>query len=147
MSLTAIDYAGVRARLGMPLTTKAKVRLDLIGRQKPQPVPAAPTVVPAAPTVVSPELPNYAPFNFLGRPGPERIIRLVALKHGYRYYDILGSGRTKPLTAARREAVRLVKSHCREMSSVQIGRLFHRDHSSILNLLGRSRRKPSGESS
>jgi hypothetical protein len=134
------EYAAVRARLGMPVRARGRVRLDLIGRMSPKKAaPALPAVEIAALPAI-PVLPNYAPFNFIRPAGGEAIIRLVALKHGVSYREILGASRTKGIMAARREAVRLVKSHCRDASSVQIGRLFHKDHSSILNLLGRKSR-------
>lgn len=120
------DYEGVRARLGMPVTPPARVRRALI----PPPVKKIRV------------LPNYAPFNFYSKPGYEMIIRIVALKHGLKYHDILGRDRTKPFSDARREAVRLVYTHCGQRSMHQMGRLFHRDHTSILNLLGRLKGRP-----
>lgn len=119
------DYVGARYRLGMPIAPTPRVRRDLI------PPKARKIRV----------LPNYAPFNFYSRPSHEMIIRIVALKHGLRYYDILGRVRTKAVAAARREAVCLVYSHCGPRSMHQMGRLFHRDHTSILNMLGRLKGK------
>jgi hypothetical protein len=133
-----MDYAGVRERLGMPKTPKPRVRWDLIKpRVDPPPQVVAPVVVP---TAELPDLPYYAPFNFLKLPSPEAVIHLVALKHGLRYYDILGTSRARLIVAAKREAVWLVATHCRPMSLVQIGRLFHKNHATIINLLGRRKR-------
>ena len=117
-------YAEVRLRLGMPIMPKGRMRMDLIRAPKPEPRRETIRV-----------LPNYAPFNFYSRPSTETIIRLVGLKHGFKYHDILGTGRSYPLVAARREAARLVATHCRAMSLVQIGRIFHKNHATIINLL------------
>jgi chromosomal replication initiation ATPase DnaA len=59
----------------------------------------------------------------------------VALKHGLKYHDIIGTARRRDMMVARREAVLIITTHCRPMSLVQIGRLFHKNHATIINLL------------
>jgi hypothetical protein len=137
----ALDYAGVRERLGMPVVPMPRVRRELIQREKPEPEPVA------LASIVAPEaaLPIYAPFNFYKRSAPEAVIHLVALKHGFKYHDIIGTGRSREMMLARREAVRLITTHCRPMSLVQIGRLFHKNHATIINLLRRKPRASGGE--
>lgn len=132
-AVAVLDYAGVRNRLGMPVTPLPRVRRELIQRQRPKPEPEvfAPIVLPES------ELPHYAPFNFYKRSNPEAVIHLVALKHGFKYHDIIGTGRSRDMMVARREAVLIITTHCRPMSLVQIGRLFHKNHATIINLLRR----------
>lgn len=133
MSVTALDYAGVRERLGMPVTPPPRVRLDLIGREKPKAEPAP----EPSPALVEPPAPWFAPFNFYKLAGAEAVIHLVALKHGFKFHDVIGSARNRKVMIAKREAVHLVTTHCRPMSLVQLGRVFHKNHATIINLLGR----------
>ena len=77
------------------------------------------------------------PINLLAPAAAHNIIRLVALRRDVNLDDILGPRRDRHLVAARYEAIRLVKSHCPHLSYPGIGRVFNRDHTSILNALGR----------
>lgn len=136
-AVAVLDYAGVRSRLGMPVTPLPRVRRELIQRlrpKKPEPEVVAPIVMPKS------EMPHYAPFNFYKRSTPEAVIHLVALKHGFKYHDIIGTSRRRDMMAARREAVLLITTHCRPMSLVQLGRIFHKNHATIINLLRRKAR-------
>jgi chromosomal replication initiation ATPase DnaA len=86
--------------------------------------------------VVSPS--GYgAPINLLVPGAAMTIVRLVALRRDVSPDDIIGPRRDRHLVAARYEAIRLVKDHCPHLSYPGIGRVFHRDHTSILNALGR----------
>jgi hypothetical protein len=113
-------WAGARDRLWKP------ARKDLrYVRPLPPPVPE----VAPEPVVV-----HYAPFNFLASPAAMAIIKLVALKHRIGVSDIRGPSRTRHIVAARHEAVWLVHTHCQNLSTTQVGRLFGgRDHSTALN--------------
>lgn len=133
MSVLMEQHQARRARLGFG-AVPVRVNLEAIGRRRPVPRVDAPPPPVAAP---EPRVRPGAPFNFLKRPSPEAIIHLVALRYRISYFDIVGRSREKGIVEARRLSVRLIESHCRQMSSMRLGRLFHRDHSSILNLLGR----------
>jgi hypothetical protein len=113
-------WAGVRERLWKP------ARKDL---RYVRPLPPPEPEVAPEPVVV-----HYAPFNFLTPPSALAIIKLVALKHGVGASDIRGPHRSRPVAAARHEAVWLVHTHCQHLSTTQVGRLFGgRDHSTALN--------------
>jgi Bacterial dnaA protein helix-turn-helix/Myb-like DNA-binding domain len=62
-----------------------------------------------------------------------RIIREVARQHRVTVDDILGPRRDKHYIAARHEAMRRVWTEVRGLSSPLIGRLFKRDHTTVLN--------------
>lgn len=110
----------------MPARSKTTMRVDLIARKLKKRDGAMPA--------------TKLPFNFYSYASPANLIRVVALKHGLTYYSIVGASRVAKVVSARREAVRLVKTHCVTMTPHAIGRLFHRDRTSILNLLGTLRR-------
>lgn len=61
------------------------------------------------------------------------IIKAVAAKHGLTVAQIKGHGRQKALTAARHEAISRVYAARPDLSLPQIGRIFHRDHTTILH--------------
>ena len=63
------------------------------------------------------------------------IIRNTAAKHNVRPDEILGPRRHKQIVAARHEAVRRAYFETR-FSSTQLGRIFKRDHSTILYACG-----------
>ena len=132
------DHVARRMRLGMP--TMPKARMAFVRRKRPAPPP----VVVARPAVTTPDA-VHAPFNFYRGFGPETIIQLMALKHHIKYHDILGTSRSREMMAIRRHTLALVISHCRPMSLSQLGRVFHKNHATIINLLGRrkDRRRPS----
>jgi hypothetical protein len=95
-------------------------------------------LVPAPAPILPFELvPGWgAPVSLLGAPSALTLIRLVALKHGVAVADIKGEQRGRPIMAARDHAIALVYTHCRYMSTPQMGRLFGgRDHSTILHSL------------
>lgn len=68
----------------------------------------------------------------------KRIIQMVALAHGVRVSDILGRRRDKLVYAARQDAVKAVAEARPDLSLPQIGRIFDRDHTTILNSLRKS---------
>lgn len=66
------------------------------------------------------------------------IFHFIEVKHGIRKWEILSVRRHFAVTEARREAMAMVyKSHPR-WSLCQIGRLFNRDHTSVLQALRKS---------
>jgi hypothetical protein len=80
---------------------------------------------------------HYAPFNFLKRPGPQAIVKLVALKHGVSSREILGHQRYLRIVAARHESMWLIHTHCPWLSIPEIGRVFGRDHTTVLHALSK----------
>lgn len=71
-------------------------------------------------------------------------IALIAAKHQLRLCDIMGKSRGRKIVTARNEAIRYVwDKHHGPWSSVDIGRFFGKDHSTILFAVGRLKnRKP-----
>lgn len=120
----ANDFAARRARLGFTPVPEPRVRRSLVRR--------APRLL--APTVVVPidkPMADYAPFNFYARPGWKCIVKLISLKSGIPFDDIVGPRRLRPIIPWRMLAMKLVHDLC-GYSLPQIGGYFHRDHSSVL---------------
>ncbi len=120
-----------RMRLGFAPPPAKVVDLLAIGRRVKKSAP-----------VVEVALPIGAPFNFYARPGWDNIVRLVALRRGVAVDDILSRRKPVVVSLARQYAMALVYSHCR-LSLTVVGRLFKRDHTSVLyavrsNSLGHS---------
>lgn len=63
------------------------------------------------------------------------IVSAVAAEAGVTVADILGPRRNIPVVRARHEAMRAVARAFPQMSLPQVGRLFQRDHTTILNAL------------
>ena len=66
-------------------------------------------------------------------------INAIAQKHGYTVEDILGYSRPKELVKVRRLCVVMLRE--KGYSTLAIGRIMHRDHSSICNSLNKSKAK------
>lgn len=66
------------------------------------------------------------------------IIRETAERYGVTVGALKGPGRNRHMLAARREAMVLVRTVWPELSSAAMGRLFNRDHTSVLHLLRRA---------
>jgi hypothetical protein len=75
---------------------------------------------------------EYAPFNFYKPPNARAIVKLVSLKHGLHITEILGASRLPRIVAARHESMWLVHSHCPWLSIPEVGRIFDRDHTTVL---------------
>lgn len=67
-----------------------------------------------------------------------RTIFLVAERHGISPCDIRSNGRSKRFVRARDEAIRIVADEWPELSLTSIGRIFNRDHSTIIHSLGKT---------
>ena len=65
------------------------------------------------------------------------IIREIAKKHQMRPSEIVGHGRYRYMLKARDEAIYRLRFETK-LSTTQIGKLFNRDHSSIVTSLERS---------
>lgn len=68
----------------------------------------------------------------------KEIIARVAAWHGYSYSDIVGISRLKPLIVARKDAIVAVKLAYPRLSLSALGRIFRRDHTTILHHLQRA---------
>jgi chromosomal replication initiator protein len=77
-----------------------------------------------------------------GKQPVREIIAQVAAFHGFPPEVILSQRRDRPAVAARYEAIRAVREIRPELSTTVIGKLFDRDHTSILHALGRLKCKP-----
>lgn len=127
----AEHYAAVRARLNNappppPMAVRLQRRMYLLPKVR-----------------VRPKVTYGCPINLLAPAAAATIIRLVALRTGVSADDIIGPRRHRPIAAARKAAIKLVHSHCPHLSMPAIGRIFHRDHTTILFSLGRTARKSS----
>lgn len=115
-------YDSVRDRLRP--TPKARIWRQEVPRRRP---------LFTAPII------EVAPVPLIGSPSWKVIVTLVALRHGVTFEEIIGRDRNKHITAARRDAIHLVHTHTR-FSLNALGRLFGRDHTSIMYALGRVRK-------
>jgi hypothetical protein len=109
--------------------------LTLVPKQEPKPLPK---LEPPRPTPVA-EIASH----------PRRIIAQVAAWHGMPFGDVVGRSHKRPTVAARHDAIVAIYINCRidgrRYSMPELGRLFKRDHTTILsvfNKFGLDRRKP-----
>lgn len=72
------------------------------------------------------------------------IIAEVARRHGVKYGEILGPRGPRSITAVRTEAIREVADARPDLSMVAIGRIFGRDHTTILHALRKTKKEGSG---
>lgn len=70
----------------------------------------------------------------------QRILLIVAQVHGFTVEDIMGTSRSYPLARARHHAVYEIRTRLDTYSLPKIGRIFGRDHSTILNSLDKFQR-------
>jgi hypothetical protein len=98
------------------------------------------TLAALVPVYKAPAEPEWGcPINCYALPSPKIIIKLVALKHGVPVATMIGPLKSNAMVAARDEAIGLVYTHCRVVSLGELGRLFNRDHTSILHALRKMR--------
>lgn len=64
---------------------------------------------------------------------PKRIIAHTAEAFGFTYADILGPRQLAPLVRARWAAIAAVREARPDISTTQLGRVFNRDHTTILH--------------
>lgn len=67
------------------------------------------------------------------KPAPQAVIAEVSAMHGVPVEVILGKSRYPHITAARWEAIAKVYIARPDMTTTQIGLVFHLDHSSVIN--------------
>lgn len=81
-------------------------------------------------------LAKYRTHDIIGaRPAAREIIMRVAQWRGVPFAVIVGTRRTRHIVAARFEAIRAVADARPDLSLPQLGRIFNRDHTSILHAL------------
>jgi chromosomal replication initiation ATPase DnaA len=64
-----------------------------------------------------------------------KLTQEAANRHNVTYEQIMGGRRCQHISAARKEAYALVATQCPEWSWNDIGRFFHRDHTTVLKTL------------
>lgn len=74
--------------------------------------------------------------------GIKGIIAQVAMDHGVPYEDIIGVCRTKRIVAARHAAIVEVATRRPSLSLNQMGRVFKRDHTTIVHVLQKYQIRP-----
>lgn len=67
----------------------------------------------------------------------KEIITQTAACHGLTYGDIVGPSRYRNVVKARHEAMKIAYAVRQDMSTVQLGNQFKRDHTTILHAVGR----------
>lgn len=97
------------------------------------PEPAMPEPIRLAPGAVLGDLRNWGPR----RKPALRIIAQVAACHGFTVEDILGPSRKAPIIIARQDAMIEVFLHRLDLTLPMIGRIFHRDHSTVVHAVKR----------
>lgn len=81
---------------------------------------------------------SYRCIDVLGhRPKTIDVIRMVALANGMRVEDIIGPSRTRRFVQARFDAIKAVADARPDLSTIQIGKIFGRDHTSIIHALSK----------
>jgi chromosomal replication initiation ATPase DnaA len=79
---------------------------------------------------------KYRTHNIIGcRTEAREIIMRVAKWRGVQFEAIIGPRRTRHIVAARFEAIRAVADARPDLSLPQLGRIFKRDHTSIIHAL------------
>lgn len=122
----AAHYADVRARL----------------MARPLQVPSRRAAIRAPVAAPKPEPLYGVPVNLICPPNARIIVKLVSLRSGAKVDDIVGPRRDKAIVPVRQQAIRLIHSHCSHLSLPAIGRIFNRDHTTILYQLGTLKRSP-----
>lgn len=136
-------YREIQARTWAPRPAQAPARLQVAAPAETavQPAPAVEAALEAA----APWPVRLAPGAFLGdlrKWGPQRkaalrIIAQVAACHGFTVEDILGPSRKVPIIIARQDAMVEVFLHRLDLTLPMIGRIFHRDHSTVVHAVKR----------
>lgn len=119
-----------RRRLAGHVPVQVIERLALMAATpRHRPAERAPIAAPERAPEESAYLPSEIPT-----PGASSaaIIKEVSLKHGVSVDDMISEIRSVPVVGARYEAIYRIREE-RHLSWAQIGRLFNRDHSTILH--------------
>lgn len=74
-----------------------------------------------------------APIDLISYPSWRVLVKFAALKTRVRVDDVLSRNRRKNIVATRYHAMWLVMTHCQRVSLPKIGRLFDRDHTTVIH--------------
>jgi len=109
--------------------TEAGIRRKAVAAMAP--------VIEEMPEVEEPEAEEPAPWPRIWTPTQERLdlIAEIAEQHDVSLADVIGPSRFRHIINARFAAIRAVRQRYPEMSLPQLGRLFNRDHTTILHAL------------
>ena len=109
--------------------TEAGIRRKAVAAMAP--------VIEEMPEVEEPEAEEPAPWPRIWTPTQKRRapIAEIAERHEVSLADVLGPSRFQHVVRARFAAIRAVRQRYPEMSLPQLGRLFNRDHTTILHAL------------
>lgn len=77
----------------------------------------------------------------------KEIILSVAIEHNVQIADIVGSSREKPITRARQLAMWEVRKRRPNLSTTQIGKIFNRDHTTVIHALQKIQKEKDAEAS
>jgi hypothetical protein len=125
----------IRRKLFNPPNAVPDLGIDLKRPRPPQPRPK-PQIESSQPAPPEPPPSNIILFTPLGLT-PLRVIDLVAKHTGFTVAGILGKARQHPITFARHIAFWLCIKHFPKRSLPQMGKIFNRDHTSVIH--GRER--------
>lgn len=131
-------YAEVRARLMGP---------RLVARRRPSPNVVLPIEAGCslAEVIDVPIATTPCPLNMLAAPSWRFLVAYAAIKHAVDVSDILSPLRSRPVVAARHEAMHLCRGHISGVGLTRLGMYFGRDHTTILTSLKRyEKRKAAG---
>lgn len=73
------------------------------------------------------------------KPSARSIAERIAIENGVSFGEVLGPSRNRSIVAVRHAAIRAVVNARPDMSLPQIGRVFNRDHTSILHAMRKTR--------
>lgn len=85
---------------------------------------------------------HYTEYNVipLERSSIRDMIKATAIQHGTTYEEIVGPRRSKGLTTIRDACVRAAADARPDLSLVSIGKIFNRDHTSIIHSLKKTKK-------
>ena len=101
---------------------------------------AAPKPSPAAGYIQNKPMETFAkekgkaPLDMLLEPSSRFLIKLACIRHGVSQRNMMGKSRNVQIAAARHDAIGLVYQHTKN-SMPAVGRLFKRDHTTVLHSL------------
>lgn len=75
--------------------------------------------------------------NDIDHTGPSEIIDRISKRTGVSIAEMKGSRRFKKITAARQLAMATVATECQHLSLPQIGRIFRKDHTTVLHAMNK----------
>lgn len=130
MTFDYLDFRSRSARRGPP--PPPVVRADLVRPREGKPAVPVPKQKPKV------KMPPKVFRNEAGR----AVIQAATLCSGWPYRALVGPSRDANLMLWRRAAIWLLKEYMPDISTLQLGRIFRRDHSTIIRALNEAKRRP-----